>query len=266
MPTPTRFRTKLPVLGVLALALVVTLAIAIPNDTSASHNFSDVPDSMIFHEEVGRIKDAGITTGCGGGKYCPWDPVSRLAMAAFMNRGFGRVAMNNSLIDGTINVTDNHRIVGGVVIVVPGSGASATQFVEVRGRVVAYDSLASCASTPCTVQGYIWDPTLPGFFAAKSATAFKIFDTIEASWVFAATPGAHAYYLVLVTDAVADLDLSEFVMTATTYPFGAAGGNVLFSAPGANATALDTAVLDSNLPDVSQFEGELEAALDASRQ
>lgn len=208
--------------------MMVVLAIAIPTDTSASHNFSDVPDSMIFHKEVGAIADAGITTGCGGGKYCPWEPVSRLAMAAFMTRGFGRVALDDYQWITTIKDLDGDARVARIYIRVPGAGASATQFVEVRGRFVAVDTSAACSPVPCYVNARIQDDFDPGLPTATSSSALTAFDTIEASWVFAATPGLGWYSLFVETDAQLDLDLYDVVMTATTYPFGGGGGDVLY--------------------------------------
>jgi hypothetical protein len=245
MPTPTRFRTKLPVLGVLALALVVTLAIAIPTDTSASHDFNDVPDSMIFHEEVSRIKDAGITTGCGGGNYCPWDPVSRLAMAAFMNRGFGRAAMDNTLLQDAINDSDSGVDIGEVTIDVPGAGSSATQFVEVRGQVAVLDIDGVC-SVPCAVLAQLVEPAGPVSYITFDA--IFIGQTIEISWVFAATPGPHTYQLWLATVAApADVYLGSLALTATTYPFGAGGTDVL-SPAAAGSASLDAATLGDGRP------------------
>jgi S-layer homology domain len=52
----------------------------------ASHQFSDVPNSNTFHAQIAWLTDNGITGGCGGGKYCPNDPVTRGQMAAFLYR------------------------------------------------------------------------------------------------------------------------------------------------------------------------------------
>jgi hypothetical protein len=41
------------------------------------------------HEEaINRLAAAGVTNGCGGGKYCPSVSVSREEMAAFLHRAF----------------------------------------------------------------------------------------------------------------------------------------------------------------------------------
>ena len=47
-------------------------------------DFEDVPMSDMFHNSVERIFHLGVTAGCGGGKYCPGDPVTRAQMAVFL--------------------------------------------------------------------------------------------------------------------------------------------------------------------------------------
>lgn len=52
----------------------------------ASDSFSDVPSSSPFHDHINALVNAGITAGCGSGKYCPKNAVTREQMAVFMNR------------------------------------------------------------------------------------------------------------------------------------------------------------------------------------
>jgi hypothetical protein len=46
--------------------------------------FYDVPQTDPFHDVIHTIAIDGITAGCGGGNYCPHDPVSRAQMAVFL--------------------------------------------------------------------------------------------------------------------------------------------------------------------------------------
>ena len=49
--------------------------------------FSD--DAGSPHEDdINRLAAAGVTTGCGGGRYCPGGAVTREQMAAFLHRAF----------------------------------------------------------------------------------------------------------------------------------------------------------------------------------
>jgi len=83
-PMPAARSSRPPrLLAGLALALTV---VAFPLGTLASHDFADVPDSNPFHADISALAASGVTTGCGGGNYCPSAFVTREQMAAFMNR------------------------------------------------------------------------------------------------------------------------------------------------------------------------------------
>jgi hypothetical protein len=47
-------------------------------------DFLDVPQANLFHDDVEKIVRAGVTAGCGGGKYCVSAAVSRAQMAVFL--------------------------------------------------------------------------------------------------------------------------------------------------------------------------------------
>ena len=68
------------------VAVFAAMVLALPLGVLASHQFSDVPNSNIFHGDIDALVDAGVTAGCGSGKYCPNQAVTRGQMAAFMNR------------------------------------------------------------------------------------------------------------------------------------------------------------------------------------
>lgn len=71
---------RVAVIG-LVMSLVIPAGVVL-----ASHQFSDVPDSNPFHADIDALVDSGVTLGCGSGKYCPKDYVTREQMAAFLNR------------------------------------------------------------------------------------------------------------------------------------------------------------------------------------
>jgi hypothetical protein len=71
----------------IALTIAALAAIlAVPIVVVASHQFSDVPDSNPYHNDIDALADSGVTSGCGGGNFCPSALVTREQMAAFMNR------------------------------------------------------------------------------------------------------------------------------------------------------------------------------------
>jgi hypothetical protein len=51
--------------------------------------FSDVPTNHPFFRFIEAMAASGVTVGCGGGKYCPDDPVTRGQMAVFFGRALG---------------------------------------------------------------------------------------------------------------------------------------------------------------------------------
>jgi hypothetical protein len=65
------------------MALVIA---AVPILALAAATFDDVPPSSPYFSDITALANAGVTTGCGGGNYCPKDTVTREQMAAFMNR------------------------------------------------------------------------------------------------------------------------------------------------------------------------------------
>ncbi|WP_456373470.1 S-layer homology domain-containing protein [Thiolapillus sp.] len=55
----------------------------------AAATFNDVPTSHQFFREIEALADSGITSGCGGGNYCPDSPLTRGQMAVFLSRALG---------------------------------------------------------------------------------------------------------------------------------------------------------------------------------
>ena len=49
--------------------------------------FTDIAGSA-FVDEIIWLADEGITSGCGGARFCPGDPVTRGQMATFLYRAF----------------------------------------------------------------------------------------------------------------------------------------------------------------------------------
>jgi hypothetical protein len=72
---------------VVAAALLV-LALVVPGTALANHLFADVSNANTFHTTISNVYARGLTGGCGGGNYCPNDPVTRGQMSAFLDRIF----------------------------------------------------------------------------------------------------------------------------------------------------------------------------------
>ena len=53
------------------------------------NRFNDVPETSPFCRWIEELANRGVVSGCGGGNYCPADPVTREQMAVFVSVTFG---------------------------------------------------------------------------------------------------------------------------------------------------------------------------------
>jgi hypothetical protein len=145
MSSPKR-RPGLPTIIVVALLA----SLATTGVSTASHQFSDVGSGHPFHADIQAIRTAGITGGYDDGTYRPEAPVSRGAMAAFMRRGFGRVASNTASF---VNPADNVNYQGAVAYIRAGAAVGGTGgFVSLTGTAAMVAPVAQC---PCILTAEI---------------------------------------------------------------------------------------------------------------
>ncbi len=57
--------------------------------TADFQDFTDVPTSSPQYQFIEALYHAGVTAGCGGGNYCPDNPVTRGQMAVFLAKALG---------------------------------------------------------------------------------------------------------------------------------------------------------------------------------
>jgi hypothetical protein len=134
------------------LVLLAALAVlCLPLAALASDSFSDVPDSHPFHNAIKAIYGARITTGCAPGQYCPENFVTRGEMAAFMQRGFGRIAMVQPVAN--VLTLHNYITVGTLTIVSGGGSTGGTGFVKVDASFTLFN--ANTSGCPCEVQYFL---------------------------------------------------------------------------------------------------------------
>ena len=55
----------------------------------ATATFNDVPVGAFGFQHVEALNASGITAGCGGGNFCPNDPLTRVQMAIFLAKALG---------------------------------------------------------------------------------------------------------------------------------------------------------------------------------
>ncbi len=103
--------------GLVAVGVIALLMV--PVGVWAADQFTDVPDTHVFHSDIGWLADNGITLGCNpptNDHYCPSDNVTRGQMAAFLHRS--APVITRLLYDGSSGDTsltgdyELHRAVG----------------------------------------------------------------------------------------------------------------------------------------------------------
>jgi len=74
---------------VMSVFLLRTLDPAIDPPACTTAPFSDVPTSSIYCRWIAELVRRGVVTGCGGGRFCAGDSVTREQMAVFVAQTFG---------------------------------------------------------------------------------------------------------------------------------------------------------------------------------
>ncbi len=232
-----------------AHVLVLVLAggaIAFPLGVVASHQFSDVPPSNTFHADIAAIRDAGVTSGCAPGKYCPKDFVTREQMAAFLNR-LGALEADKTPVVNADRVDGRHaqgltRVAQGGAIATTAITSTGIVYVQVsiEAPTSGYVQLTSSASIQgagcsilCNVTAYL---TLtngnPISLPMVQTVAGSTYETAGPTTVTAVAAGTHIFQLRLIRSDGGNGVISGWYgeMTAHFSPFNATGG-VPASAP-----------------------------------
>jgi hypothetical protein len=203
--------------GALGLAaLPASSALAAP-----CAGFSDVDDTVVgasFCQSVEWVKNRAVTLGCGAGTtYCPNDFVTRLQMAAFMNR------LGTALTPQLLRKRD------------PGLGGQ---------NFSAAKNL--CATDPVTVTGYPRTAIVNGMLNAftpdggMDLKATVVYSTDGTTWIAPATNDGTAFgalYAGLTPPDDVTLRAVNFINldVGTTYRFAIRGERVAGTGQNANA-------------------------------
>lgn len=232
---PRRLRFAVPLALIVATApLFIVLA---------SHQFADVPDSHLFHDNISNLANSGITSGCGGGNFCPENNVSRGQMAAFLTRGLGRATGSF----GSLRFDEAATTYAASVTIKTGGGTGGGGFVLVTASATAYTDVAG--DCPCEVAVFVDGPgeTSPPVYFDVSDTATPTGyrnGTGTVSWVFAAASGVNQTYdlgvNVTASAATPVGGVIDASITAAYVPFGSTG-TVTLSTPEATSEGGRTA-------------------------
>jgi S-layer homology domain/Bacterial pre-peptidase C-terminal domain len=119
----------------MTLALAQALgAINPPACVAGSEMFTDVPASNPFCPFIEELARRGITGGCGGGKFCPGDPVRRQEMAVFIIKAVEGITMESEPNDSiaTANAYPPSGPAQGGIMGVPGDIIGRADFWRVQ--------------------------------------------------------------------------------------------------------------------------------------
>lgn len=209
--------------------LAAIVLVAVPTAILASHNFTDVPDSNTFHNDISDAYGARITAGCGGGNYCPTANVTRGQMAAFLARTGGRVAFDGP--GGPVGpiVNSSTPVILASVTIQPGNVSGGTVFVQLIGTATTFTNSATGlptygfiyirrqgAADPVNGAVHSWQiDALAGAYGSNSVATIGV-DTVPS-----ATP--RTYELVAYRAAGTSAPTGYGNLTASYFPFSGDG-------------------------------------------
>lgn len=169
----TRARAKVRSMRRLTVVGIAALMLAVPVAVSAVHDFTDVPTSNTFHTSISRLVGAGITGGCGSGKYCPNSAVTRGQMAAFLNRGLGRMGSDLFFAEDWDGLASPGGLVATVDLLSGGGGGGTAHAFATANFNAWTDEAGVC---PCEIQIVLYNPD-------TDEASFTVFDSIGADGV-----------------------------------------------------------------------------------
>lgn len=225
----------------LALAAGVVVLVGVPT-ALAIHDFSDVPDGNPFHDDIAAIKRAGITTGktCDPPgtppTYCPGEPITREAMAAFVHRGFGRVAYGHGL-ETPLNAATYTDLA--MLTIRAGGSPGGTGFIVLSASVTAI--ITSTTGCPCMAgfhiagagntsdQRYV---TLDSVTTGGTTIGFGL-DTGSLTWVIPVSTAVDHLFTVKARIFGGTGSMEAYAALSAQYvPFGSMGTDVLGATTG----------------------------------
>lgn len=198
------------------VAAALGAVMMMPLGVAATHEFSDVPATNIFHDDISWLADNGITTGCGDGTaFCPGDPVTRQQMAAFMRRLAEKKVVNADTAEDAAML--GSRSPAHYESIIKGAQGEDLESIVVNSTLSSYETLALVAPQPGVVLvtfqasvlhdgfddavrfgielGAICDASTNDTFAYGSVAGAITHDTVSGSAVFQVPAGTTTFRL-----------------------------------------------------------------------
>ena len=144
--------------------LIIVGVVAAPLALYASHQFTDVPTSQLFHSAIAWLSDNGVTKGCNppaNDKFCPDDDVTRGQMSAFLKRlSEGKIvdaatavnADNADTLGGKAPSYYQGSVAGSLISSLTPAAAVETRIGQIAGFNVPQGSMETAGHTAASLQ------------------------------------------------------------------------------------------------------------------
>jgi hypothetical protein len=119
--------------------------------------FTDIAGSA-FIEDITWILEQGITNGCGDGRFCPTESVTRAQMASFIARGLNLPATSTNYFPddaGSLHEADINRLAAAGITNGCGNGLYCPNSAVTRDQMASF--IARALSLPATSINYFSD-------------------------------------------------------------------------------------------------------------
>ncbi len=119
--------------------------------------FGDTAGSA-FEADIAWLVAAGITNGCGDGRFCPTSPVTRGQMASFLKRATGLPPPGGDYFwddHGSVHEDDINRVAEAAITHGCGGGAYCPGNVVTRDQMASF--LVRALKLPAATTDYFWD-------------------------------------------------------------------------------------------------------------
>lgn len=194
-----------------------------PTAAFAAHQFLDVPDSNVFHDDIGWLADNEVTRGCNppdNDMFCPSDTVTREQMAAFMRRLAGTSGeVGDQVTDFDSPLDTSSGIVEALTVDVP---AVSDATVALAGHVYLEKTAASEGRYEISIRQDDCTGAEVGMTFWRSAQSDEsafVADTIALTG-FDTVSGPQTYALCVDVFVGPDVSVNMRGLTATWSPVG----------------------------------------------
>ena len=135
------------------MAAFLSRALQLP---AAELDYFDDDDDSVHQDAINRLAQSGITRGCGAGRYCSHEPVTRGQMAAFLSRALQLPAAELDYFDDdddSVHQDAINRLAQSGITRGCGAGRYCSHEPVTRGQMAAF--LSRALQLPAAERDYL---------------------------------------------------------------------------------------------------------------